>query len=60
MIFAIEDASKVAQDLNEYYNDIYGYLAQFKKEAVMDCDIKMYMEQIRVFVESDVAKKILK
>ncbi|KFA58846.1 MULTISPECIES: hypothetical protein [unclassified Gilliamella] len=32
MILEIEDALGVAQDLNNYYNDIYDHLTQFKKE----------------------------
>ncbi|MWN91323.1 hypothetical protein GQ597_11510 [Gilliamella sp. Pra-s65] len=57
MILAIEDALGVAQDLNNYYNDIYGHLAQFKKEAEMECDVKQCMTKVRAYVESDVAKK---
>jgi hypothetical protein len=57
MILAIEDALGVAQDLNDYYNDIYGHLAQFKKEAEMECDVKQCMTKVRAYVESDVAKK---
>ena len=57
MLLAIEDALGVAQDLNEYYNDIYGHLGQFKKEAEMECDVKELMTRVRAYVESDVARK---
>lgn len=57
MILAVEDALGVAQDLNNYYNDIYGHLNQFEKDAKMECDVKQCMTTIRTFVESEVAKK---
>ncbi|GAA5111483.1 hypothetical protein GCM10023211_16970 [Orbus sasakiae] len=57
MLLAIEDALGVAEDLNNYYNDIHGHLGQFHKEAKMECDVKQYMAKIRALAESKVAKK---
>ena len=57
MILAIEDALGVAQDLNEYYNDIYGHFGQFQREAEMELDVKKCMVKIRSYVASKVAQK---
>ncbi|XKM14300.1 T6SS effector BTH_I2691 family protein [Orbaceae bacterium ac157xtp] len=57
MILALEDALGVADDLNGYYNDIYGHLAQFEKEASMECDVKHYLEKIKAYVSAKEAKK---
>lgn len=51
MILALEDALGVAEELNNYYNDIFGHLTQFKIEAEMELDVKTYVQKLYSYIQ---------